>query len=228
MRGPVARASRILIVAVATASCGSSTGSDGTGTNPTPPTPPAPTPTLVSLTVAGGGAGTGSGQVTSNVGGIACTVTNGVASGTCSATYSSGQVVQLQVAAGTLTGWAGDCTGASTCQVTMSANRQVTAAFLAVAAPILRTQDRRSPSSSPIVFSKPSSSTIRSRMAAAALSRRAVSNANPDSWVQLAIVGGSTLRATITATGLMPYSEDEIEVRRQRNGIGAGRDVPSR
>jgi len=35
-----------------------------------------------------------------------------------------------------------------------------------------------------------------------------VSNANPASWVQLAVVGGNTLQATITATGLMPYSED--------------------
>ena len=204
MRGPVARALRILIVAVATASCGSSTGSDGTGTNPTPPTPPAPTPTLVSLTVAGGGAGTGSGQVTSNVGGIACTVTNGVASGTCSATYSSGQVVQLQVAAGTLTGWAGDCTGASTCQVTMSANRQVTAAFLAVAAPILVLKTTK-----PVIVADRIQQTIivdySIQNGGGGTLTPAVSNANPDSWVQLAIVGGSTLRATITATGLMPY-----------------------
>jgi surface protein len=70
--------------------------------------------------------GTGSGTVTSSPAGIDC--------GTeCEANYASGTVVTLTATAragSTFQGWSGACTGsASTCQVTMSQARSVTATF---------------------------------------------------------------------------------------------------
>jgi 5-hydroxyisourate hydrolase-like protein (transthyretin family) len=68
---------------------------------------------------------TGSGSVTSNTGGINCP-------GTCWANYSSGSLVTLTAHTGsgaTFTGWGGDCWGTSSCTVTMSSARNVTATF---------------------------------------------------------------------------------------------------
>lgn len=70
-------------------------------------------------------AGTGSGTVTSSPSGINC-------GSTCSANYSSGTSVTLTAAAATgstFTGWSGACTGTSTCTVSMTAARSVTATF---------------------------------------------------------------------------------------------------
>jgi len=73
-----------------------------------------------------GMAGTGSGTVTSSPAGIDC----GTA---CEANYASGTVVTLTATArsgSTFQGWSGACSGtASTCQVTMSQARSVTATF---------------------------------------------------------------------------------------------------
>ena len=86
---------------------------------------------LNALAVTGGG--TGSGTVSG--GGITCTVTNGTAGTTgCSANYidSTNAAVTLTPAASTgsqFTGWSGACSGTSTCSVTMSAARNVTATF---------------------------------------------------------------------------------------------------
>src|SRR5207302_1475579 len=71
-------------------------------------------------------AGTGSGTVTSSDGSIGCP-------GTCAATYDSGSSVTLTAApasGSTFAGWSG-CNGVSgsTCTVTMSAARSVTATF---------------------------------------------------------------------------------------------------
>jgi endoglucanase len=80
--------------------------------------------TSYALTVAK--SGTGSGTVVSSSGGITC-------GSTCSASYANGTVVTLTAAAATGStwgGWSGACTGtASTCVLTMSAARSVTAAF---------------------------------------------------------------------------------------------------
>jgi subtilase family serine protease len=68
--------------------------------------------------------GPGGGTVTSNVGGINC-------GATCFAPYTSGTLVNLTAAANsgsTFTGWSGACTG-TTCSVTMSGARVVTANF---------------------------------------------------------------------------------------------------
>jgi uncharacterized repeat protein (TIGR02543 family) len=71
-------------------------------------------------------AGTGTGTVTSATGEIDC-------GSTCVASYASGWKVTLVASAATgsvFTGWSGACTGtASTCTVTMNANKTVTATF---------------------------------------------------------------------------------------------------
>ena len=75
-------------------------------------------------------AGTGSGTVTSSPAGISC-------GSTCSANYSSGSVVTLTAAVAsnaTFAGWSGACTGtATTCTVSMTQARAVTATFNAMA-----------------------------------------------------------------------------------------------
>ena len=78
------------------------------------------------------GSGTGSGSVTSSAGGINCTISGGSASGTCNAPYTSGTVLTLAAApvnGHTFAGWSGACTGAGSCQVTMSQAQTVTATF---------------------------------------------------------------------------------------------------
>ena len=86
----------------------------------TPPVPPA----QHTLTVLR--SGTGSGTVSSSPAGISC-------GRSCSAAYAAGTVVTLSVKAASgsrFAGWTGACTGtSSTCTVTMSAARSVTAAF---------------------------------------------------------------------------------------------------
>jgi hypothetical protein len=82
--------------------------------------------TVQRFTLAVSKGGTGSGTVTSSDGGINC-------GPTCSATYDSGTVVTLTASAGggsTFGGWSG-CDGVSgtTCTVTMSGARSVTATF---------------------------------------------------------------------------------------------------
>ena len=80
--------------------------------------------TTYTLDVATGGSGTGT--VTSSPAGINC-------GSTCSASYADGTSVTLTASAGSgssLTGWSGDCSGtATTCTVTMSQARDVTASF---------------------------------------------------------------------------------------------------
>jgi hypothetical protein len=78
------------------------------------------------------GAGLGSGTVTGN--GINCTITNGNAGGTCAVTLPPNTVAQLTAtpaAGNAFTGWNGACTNTSgPCQVTMTANQVVVAAFV--------------------------------------------------------------------------------------------------
>jgi sugar lactone lactonase YvrE len=69
---------------------------------------------------------TGNGNVTGTVGAAAC-------SGNCAGTYTSGTVLTLTAQAGgnaVFTGWGGACSGTGTCDVTMTADRAVTANFL--------------------------------------------------------------------------------------------------
>ncbi|MEO8089878.1 MAG: FxLYD domain-containing protein [Gemmatimonadales bacterium] len=86
------------------------------------------------LTVAGAGAG--SAHVASAPGVdpvVSCDLAGAAATGTCSATYPIGTVVQLTITPGTgatFTGWTGDaasCGTATSCSVTMSTNQTVTA-----------------------------------------------------------------------------------------------------
>jgi uncharacterized repeat protein (TIGR02543 family) len=69
--------------------------------------------------------GTGSGTVTSSIGGINC-------GATCTASLDSGATVSLTAApdpGSVFVGWTGDCTGNTTCSVTMSQARTVGATF---------------------------------------------------------------------------------------------------
>jgi uncharacterized repeat protein (TIGR02543 family) len=67
----------------------------------------------------------GNGSVSSNPAGISC-------GSTCSDAFASGTPVTLTAtpsAGYVFSGWTGDCSGTSTCSVTMSANRTVSATF---------------------------------------------------------------------------------------------------
>jgi aryl-phospho-beta-D-glucosidase BglC (GH1 family) len=69
--------------------------------------------------------GTGSGTVTSSPSGISC-------GSTCTANYASGTSVTLTAVAASgsaFAGWSGACTGTSTCTLSMTAVRNVTATF---------------------------------------------------------------------------------------------------
>ena len=69
--------------------------------------------------------GAGSGTITSNPAGISCPTD-------CEEAYEEGKKVTLTAAAGTaskFTGWSGACTGTGSCEVTMSAAKEVTANF---------------------------------------------------------------------------------------------------
>ncbi len=90
--------------------------------------------TAFNLTVTSApGTGNGSVAATTNDGVLACTVTGASTSGTCALLISSGTQVTLTAtpSAGghTFVGWGGACTGTSTCVVTMSQARAVTANF---------------------------------------------------------------------------------------------------
>ncbi len=85
--------------------------------------------------VAVSGGGTGSGLVTSVPSGISCTVTSGVAGGTCATTFPPGTVVTLNATPSGLasfSGFSGACSG-STCTVplTTGVTSSVTAQFTA-------------------------------------------------------------------------------------------------
>ena len=85
------------------------------------------------LTVTGGGAGSGTVTSQSVSPAINCTITHGVASGTCSQSYPLGTPVTLAASptgGATFSGWSGACTAAAgTCSVTMSQARNVIAGF---------------------------------------------------------------------------------------------------
>jgi hypothetical protein len=158
------------------------------------------------LTVVGGGAGTGSGRVTSVPAGIDCTITNGVAPGTCAAGFALNTSVQLQPAAGVIASWADGCTGAAACQVTMSQDRRVVVTF-GVALPIIVLK-----STKPVVVADRVQQNIpvidySIQNGGGGTLTPSVSPANPAPWLQLSIVGGTTLRLSIAATGLLSYSE---------------------
>ena len=76
-------------------------------------------------------AGDGAGTVTSSPAGIDC-------GATCTASITDGTAVTLTAipaTGSTFTGWSGDCSGSSTCVVTMSAAKSVTATFTKSTAP---------------------------------------------------------------------------------------------
>jgi len=77
--------------------------------------------------------GTGTGSVTDNLGSISCVNTAGKTSGTCSANYPAGTVVNLTASPtppSTFGGYLGACTGTGACSVTMNSAQSVTASFV--------------------------------------------------------------------------------------------------
>jgi YVTN family beta-propeller protein len=77
--------------------------------------------------------GTGNGTITDNLEQISCTNTAGVTSGTCSASYPPGTIVNLSASAtqpSTFGGWLGACTGNGACSVTLNSSQAVTASFV--------------------------------------------------------------------------------------------------
>lgn len=91
------------------------------------------------LTVTGGGTGNGTvtAPATAGQAAINCTLTAGVATGTCAGTYPSGTGLTLTATAAanhTFAGWSGGaCAGTGTCVLTMTQARTVTASFTAPA-----------------------------------------------------------------------------------------------
>ncbi len=80
--------------------------------------------------------GTGTGSVTDNTGAINCSEANGIATGTCSATYANGtQIILTELATSPTTfgGWGGACVGSgtgATCDLTVGSALSVSANFL--------------------------------------------------------------------------------------------------
>ena len=108
----------VLIFALGLFGCGGGGSSSGGGGG-NPPPPPSSFQLTVTLS------GTGGGSVTSSPSGIDC-------GSTCSATYSTGTVVQLTATAAngsTFGGWSGNCSGSGSCQVTLNQVSTVTATF---------------------------------------------------------------------------------------------------
>ena len=92
-----------------------------------------PAPVMLGLAVTA--TGQGSGVISSSVGGLSCTASAGVASGTCSTEVREGTSVTLTatpVAGSRLASWTGACAGsgtALTCTLTVDEASQVGAAF---------------------------------------------------------------------------------------------------
>lgn len=92
------------------------------------------TPGSVNFTLTVTAQGGGSGAVTDNAEALNCTIASGIATGTCSESYSGGQTVTLFATANasTFVGWGGACASFGTnsqCVVTMNAAMNVTASF---------------------------------------------------------------------------------------------------
>lgn len=103
--------------------------SNGVGTSATSSASPAVTPAPAAVTFSVNLSGTGSGTITSSPAGITCGVT------TCSGSFTNGTNVTLTVtpaSGSTFAGWGGDCTGTSTCVVTLSAATNLLATFNSV------------------------------------------------------------------------------------------------
>lgn len=83
--------------------------------------------------------GNGSGSVQSTPAGIACTVTAGVSSGTCTGNFPAATVVTLTPTSGASSsfgGWSGSCSGNGNCQLVTDGAKPVTASFSQLVFPV--------------------------------------------------------------------------------------------
>lgn len=83
--------------------------------------------------------GNGSGSVQSTPAGITCTVTGGVAGGTCTGDFPVGTVVTLTPTSGATSsfgGWSGSCSGNGNCQLVADGAKPVTASFSQLVYPV--------------------------------------------------------------------------------------------
>lgn len=88
----------------------------------------APTLHQFTLTIAG----TGSGEIAFNVPGASGSTCTAVTTTSCTARYSSSELVTLSATAAegsVFAGWSGSCTGTGACALVMSGSRAVTATF---------------------------------------------------------------------------------------------------
>lgn len=144
------------------------------------------TPTQFALTVAKSGNGTVTGS------GINC-------GSTCSASYAVNTVVTLTAAANSgfrFTGWSGDCTGASTCTVTINAAKSVTANFAQTSATL------NDISGKPVTISTSNGSIVNAMMLVAAPSGAPAGFTYPNGFFSFDITGlaPGTTTALVTLT----------------------------
>lgn len=144
------------------------------------------TPTQFALTVAKSGNGTVTGS------GINCGTT-------CSASYAVNTVVTLTATANMgfrFTGWSGDCTGASTCTVTINAAKSVTANFTQTSATL------NDISGKPVTISTSNGSIVNAMMLPAAPSGAPAGFTYPNGFFSFDITGlaPGTTTAVVTLT----------------------------
>jgi hypothetical protein len=121
-------------------------GGDGSDVTSPPVNPPPQQPQQYTLTVTGTGPGGGRIQTSAGVQpALDCSLApSGQATGTCSAAYPAGMVVELTVtptAGFRFDSWSGDaalCSIAATCSLTMSQNRSAVARLSLIPAPVVQ------------------------------------------------------------------------------------------
>jgi DNA-binding beta-propeller fold protein YncE len=166
-----------------------------------------PRPALARLAVAT--AGTGAGTVSSVPAGIWCPTD-------CRQGYSSGAVVRLEARAASgsaFAGWSGACTGTGPCDVSMSGDRGVTAAFVATGPPVPE------PPAGPGPTSQPAPSGAASARDRTAPRLRGVSlrprrlRAAPRGATLAAVASGATLRYALSERGVLSIAIERANKR---------------
>jgi DNA-binding beta-propeller fold protein YncE len=169
----------------------------------------APRPALARLNVVT--AGTGTGTVSSAPDGVWCPTD-------CRQGYSPGAVVRLEARAASgssFTGWSGACAGSGPCDVSMGADRSVTAAFVATGPPAPAPPAGLGPTSQPAPTGA-ASATARDRTAPRlrGVSLRPRRVRAPRSGATIAAVAsGATLRYALSERGVLTIAVERADRR---------------